>query len=126
LLVPDVMTIFFLSQNVSFVSQFSVSLCVRVDICRSLSDIFGAGSPVQFFTMASAPLPVAPAAAVGSCDGSELVSHHLGVGGPTAAHLQERHIRLLRRQIDVTDAALNLERARSDKHAEALVHIART
>jgi hypothetical protein len=40
--------------------------------------------------------------------------------------LQEQHIELLQRQIAETDAALKLELARGEKHAEALMHIART
>jgi hypothetical protein len=42
------------------------------------------------------------------------------------ADLQERHIELLQKQIAETDAALKLELARGEKHAEALMHIART
>jgi hypothetical protein len=42
------------------------------------------------------------------------------------AALQQRHIELLQKQITETDAALKLEVARGEKHAEALMHIART
>jgi hypothetical protein len=42
------------------------------------------------------------------------------------ADLQERHIHLLQKQIDDSDAALKLELARGEKHAEALMHIARS
>jgi hypothetical protein len=41
------------------------------------------------------------------------------------ADVQERHIELLQKQIAETDAALKLELARGEKHAEALMHIAR-
>jgi hypothetical protein len=40
--------------------------------------------------------------------------------------LQARHIELLQKQIAETDAELKLERARGEKHAEALMRIART
>jgi hypothetical protein len=40
--------------------------------------------------------------------------------------LQARHIALLQKQIAETDAELKLERARGEKHAEALVHMAQT
>jgi hypothetical protein len=42
------------------------------------------------------------------------------------ADLQESHIQLLQNQIDATDATLKLELARGEKHAEALMRIART
>jgi hypothetical protein len=42
------------------------------------------------------------------------------------ADLQQQHIELLQKQIAETDAALKLELARGEKHAEALMHIART
>jgi hypothetical protein len=42
------------------------------------------------------------------------------------ADLQQRHIELLQKQIAETDAALKLELARGEKHAEALMHVART
>jgi hypothetical protein len=42
------------------------------------------------------------------------------------ADVQERHIDLLQKQIAETDAALKLELARGEKHAEAMMHVART
>jgi hypothetical protein len=42
------------------------------------------------------------------------------------ADVQKRHIELLQKQITESDAALKLEQARGEKHAEALMHIART
>jgi hypothetical protein len=42
------------------------------------------------------------------------------------ADLQQRHIELLQKQVAETDAALKLEQTRGEKHAEALMHIART
>jgi hypothetical protein len=42
------------------------------------------------------------------------------------ADLDARHIELLQKQIDEIDGILKLELARGEKHAEALMHIART
>jgi hypothetical protein len=84
--------------------------------------------------MACAPLHAAQAD-VGCCDSGDPASRTVSVSldrlqrleaCEARSDLQERHIELLQKQIAETDAALKLELARGDNHAEALMHIART
>jgi hypothetical protein len=73
-----------------------------------------------------------PPAVVGCCDHpSRTVSVSLDrlqrlEACEARAELQERHIELLQKQVSETDAILKLELARGEKHAETLMHIART
>jgi hypothetical protein len=84
--------------------------------------------------MASHPLPVDPTD-VGCYDGSDCPTRTVSVSLDRLQHLmacearadlQKRHMELLQKQITDADAALKLELARGEKHAEALTHIART
>jgi hypothetical protein len=84
--------------------------------------------------MASAPVHAA-SMDVGCCDKSSDPSHTVSVSLDRLqrleacegrADLQGRHIELLHTQIADTDAILKQELARGEKHAEALMHIART
>jgi hypothetical protein len=79
--------------------------------------------------MAAAPLHVDPIA------NDDDVTHTVSVSLARLQHLeacelradlQDRHIQLLQKQVDETGAALKLELARGEKHAEAMMHIARS
>jgi hypothetical protein len=84
--------------------------------------------------MAAASLHVDPTATVCS-DGGDDIARTVSVSLARLRHLeacqvradlQERHIQLLQKQIDETGAALKSEVARGEKHAEVLMHIARS